>query len=38
MYAAGTNHDPEWFGELGEACTLSLREHRPVQIEEVRIP
>ena len=21
-----------------EACTLSLREHRPVQIEEVRVP
>ncbi len=25
-------------GWVAEACTLSLREHRPVQIEEVRIP
>ena len=25
-------------GLVAEACTLSLREHRPVQIEEVRIP
>jgi len=23
---------------IADACTLSLREHRPVQIEEVRIP
>jgi myo-inositol 2-dehydrogenase/D-chiro-inositol 1-dehydrogenase len=25
-------------GWVAEACTLSLREHRPVQIKEVRIP
>jgi myo-inositol 2-dehydrogenase/D-chiro-inositol 1-dehydrogenase len=25
-------------GWVAEACTLSLREHRPVQTEEVRIP
>ena len=24
-------------GWVAEACTLSLREHRPVQVEEVRI-
>ena len=25
-------------GWVAEACTLSLREHRPVRVDEVRIP
>jgi myo-inositol 2-dehydrogenase/D-chiro-inositol 1-dehydrogenase len=25
-------------GWVAEACALSLREHRPVRIEEVRLP
>jgi myo-inositol 2-dehydrogenase/D-chiro-inositol 1-dehydrogenase len=29
--------DPVETGWVAEACTLSLREHRPVRISEVRI-